>query len=166
MNTGTVLVDQIVEAIRSVAGSNPVALHEPSFIGNEKVYLNECIDSTFVSSVGKFVDRFESDLVDYTGAKYAVAVVNGTAALQVALQLAGVSPKDEVLVPALTFIATPNAVSYCGATPLDKAATGPNPDDTLLPGVIARMCEIGLQAERAATGRDRPHQKKLLAIEI
>jgi len=107
----------VVDAIRRVVGSAPVGLHEPYFNGNEKKYLNECIDSTFVSSVGKFVDRFETDLVNYTGAKYAVAVVNGTAALHVSLLLAGVKQGDEVLIPALTFVATANAVAYCGAQP-------------------------------------------------
>ena len=111
------LITQVVTAIRSVAGTGPVALHEPSFGGNEWLYLKECLDSTFVSSVGKFVDRFEADFSAYTGAKYAVAVVNGTAALHIALKLAGVQAGDEVLVPALTFIATPNAVTYCNATP-------------------------------------------------
>jgi perosamine synthetase len=111
------LSQEIVLAIESVVGAGPVALHEPSFHGNEWLYLKECLDSTFVSSVGKFVDRFEADLVDFTGAKHAVAVVNGTAALHIALKLAGVTPNDEVLVPALTFVATANAVTYCGATP-------------------------------------------------
>lgn len=94
-----------------------MVLHEPSFTGNEWLYLKECLDSTFVSSVGKFVDRFEADLAAFTGAKYAVAVVNGTAALHIALKLAGVKADDEVLVPALTFVATANAVTYCGAVP-------------------------------------------------
>jgi aminotransferase in exopolysaccharide biosynthesis len=98
-------------------GDRPLALHEPRFNGNEWVYLKECLDSTFVSSVGKFVDRFEDDLANFTGAKRAVAVVNGTAALHVALRLAGVEAGDEVLLPALTFIATANAVAYCQATP-------------------------------------------------
>ena len=111
------LAGQVVTAIRSVVGAGPVALHEPSFNGNEWLYLKECLDSTFVSSVGKFVDRFEHDLVKFTGAKYAIAVVNGTAALHIALKLAGVQAGNEVLVPALTFIATTNAVSYCNATP-------------------------------------------------
>lgn len=109
------LVEQVVDAIRQVAGTGPVVLHEPRFAGNEWVYLKECLDSTFVSSVGKFVDRFEADLAAYTGAKHAVAVVNGTAALHIALKLAGVQPGDEVLVPALTFVATANAVAYCDA---------------------------------------------------
>jgi aminotransferase in exopolysaccharide biosynthesis len=111
------LPHQIVGAIQSVVGSDSSALHEPCFAGNEWKYLKECLDSSFVSSVGKFVDRFESDLAAYTGAKHVVAVVNGTSALHVALQLAGVKPDDEVLIPTLTFIATANAVSYCGATP-------------------------------------------------
>lgn len=111
------LASQIVNAVRSVVGAGLVALHEPRFVGNEWAYVKECLDSTYVSSVGKFVDRFEEDLVAYTGAKHAVAVVNGTAALHVALRLAGVRPGNEVLVPTLTFVATANAVAYCGATP-------------------------------------------------
>lgn len=111
------IAEQIVERIAAVVGQGPQALHEPRFTGNEWVYLKECLDSTFVSSVGKFVDRFESDLASYTGARHAVAVVNGTAALHIALILAGVQRDDEVLMPALTFVATANAVSYCGAVP-------------------------------------------------
>ena len=111
------LPQEIVRAITSVVGAGPAALHEPSFRGNEWAYLKECLDSTFVSSVGKFVDRFEDDLASFTGAKRAVAVVNGTAALHVALLLTGVEAGDEVLFPALTFIATANAVAYCNATP-------------------------------------------------
>jgi perosamine synthetase len=111
------LPQAIVQAIADVIGTAPAALHEPRFRGNEWAYLKECLDSTFVSSVGKFVDRFEADLAAYTGAKRAIAVVNGTAALHVALRLAGVEPGDEVLLPAMTFIATANAVAYCHATP-------------------------------------------------
>ena len=117
MSSPNALTNDVINAIRSVVGSSPLALHEPSFEGNEWVYLKECLDSTFVSSVGKFVDRFEEDLADYTGAKYAISVVNGTAALQIALKLAGVQPDDEVLIPALTFVATANAVAYCNAIP-------------------------------------------------
>ena len=111
------LPQAIVHAIADVIGPKPAALHEPRFRGNEWLYLKECLDSTFVSSVGKFVDRFEADLAAYTGAKRAVAVVNGTAALHVALLLAGVGRDDEVLMPALNFIASANAVSYCQAIP-------------------------------------------------
>lgn len=113
----SLLAQHVVQAIRSVVGTGPVALHEPNFSGNELLYLKECLDSTYVSSVGPFVDRFESDLAQFTGAKHVVAVVNGTAALHVALKLAGVQAGDEVLTPALTFVATANAVAYCGAVP-------------------------------------------------
>ena len=88
-----------------------IPLHEPKFVGNEKVYVLDCIDSTFVSSVGKYVDRFEQMIADYTGAKYAVATVNGTAALHIALKLAGVSQGDEVITQSLSFVATCNAIS-------------------------------------------------------
>ena len=117
MSTSPFLAENIVAAIRSVVGDRPTVLHEPSFSGNEWQYLKECLDSTFVSSVGKFVDRFEVELAAFTGAKHAVAVVNGTAALHIALKLAGVKAGDEVLIPALSFVATANAVTYCGANP-------------------------------------------------
>lgn len=94
-----------------------VALHEPAFAGNEWAYVRECLDTGWVSSVGKYVDRFEEMLREITGASHAVAVVNGTAALEVCLELAGVVPGDEVIVPALTFVATANAAVHCGATP-------------------------------------------------
>ena len=111
------LTETVVGAIRGVVGPGKVALHEPSFEGNEWLYLKECLDSTFVSTVGKFVDRFEDELATYTGAKYAISVVNGTAALQISLKLAGVQANDEVLVPTLTFVATVNAITYCNAIP-------------------------------------------------
>ena len=113
------LADETIGALRKVLSdtAKTYPLHEPTFHGNEWKYVKECLDSTFVSSVGKFVDRFEVDLATYTGAKHSVAVVNGTAALHIALKLASVSTGDEVLVPALTFVATANAVTYCGATP-------------------------------------------------
>ena len=121
MISPTIFADQVVAAIRVVVGfgspGGSVVLHKPTFSGNEWLYLKECLDSTFVSSVGKFVGRFEADLATFTGAKYAVAVVNGTAALHIALKLAAVEAGDEVLIPALTFVATANAVTYCGATP-------------------------------------------------
>ena len=111
------LVGDIIEALNSVVGFKAVALHEPCFLGNEWTYLKDCLDSTYVSSVGKYVDQFETALAVFTGAKHAVAVVNGTASFHLALLLAGVKSNDEVLVPALTFIATANAVKYCGAIP-------------------------------------------------
>lgn len=99
-------------------GGDFIPLAVPVFIGNEKKYLNECIDTTFVSSVGKFVDRFEEDTAKYTGAKRAVVCVSGTNALHMSLMLAGVERDDEVLTQALTFIATCNALSYIGAHPV------------------------------------------------
>lgn len=108
---------QIVDAIKEATNMETLSLHEPCFKGNEWVYLKDCLDSTFVSSVGKYVDRFESDLEAFTSARHAIAVVNGTAALHIALLQVGVKAGDEVLIPALTFVATANAVSYCGATP-------------------------------------------------
>ena len=108
---------EILEAIKSVVGEEPAHLHEPSFDGNELKYLKECIDSSYVSSSGEYVDKFESELVGFTDAKYAISVVNGTAALHLSLILSGVKPGDEVLVPALSFVATANAVAYCSATP-------------------------------------------------
>ena len=93
-------------------------LHSPVFVGNEKKYLNECIDTTFVSSVGKFVDSFEVGIENFTGAKKAVACVNGTAALFLALKIVGVDRESEVITQALTFVATANAITYCGAKPI------------------------------------------------
>lgn len=125
------LVESIINAIRQVVGPGPVGLHEPRFEGNEWSYLKDCVDSTFVSSVGRFVDRFELELAAYTGAKHAIAVGNGTLALHAALHLAGVRRDDEVLTPALTFIATANAVSHCGAIPhfvdCEESTLGMNP---------------------------------------
>ena len=114
----TDLAERVETAIASVlARGGFTPLHEPRFAGNEWAYVKECIDTGWVSSAGKFVDRFEQDLATYTGAAHAIAVANGTAALHVALQLAGVRAGDEVLVPALTFAATASAVAFCGATP-------------------------------------------------
>jgi perosamine synthetase len=107
----------VVSALESAIGQPPVALHEPRFGGRENEYLELCVRSTYVSSVGPFVDRFENDIAQLTGSPFAVAVVNGTSALHISLLLAGVTPGDEVLLPALTFAATANAVVYCGAVP-------------------------------------------------
>ena len=112
-------VEAVLAALRSVLPdqNQMIPLHEPQFSGNEWIYVKECLDTGWVSSVGKFVDRFEEELAAYTGVKRAVAVVNGTAALHICLLLAGVQPGDEVIIPALTFVATANAVTYCGAVP-------------------------------------------------
>ena len=126
------MYEDIIAFIHELYGSQEtVPLHAPSFKGNEKKYLNECIDTTFVSSVGKFVDRFEEMIEEYTGAKKAVVCVNGTNALHLGLMLAGVERNDEVITQALTFIATCNAISYIGALPVfidvDKDTMGLSP---------------------------------------
>jgi perosamine synthetase len=109
----------VVDFIRSIYKTDSfIPLHEPRFLGNEKKYLNECIDSTFVSSVGKFVDEFESKIATYTGAKYAIATSNGTSALHISLLISGVESGDEVITQPLTFVATCNAISYCNAAPV------------------------------------------------
>jgi perosamine synthetase len=122
----------VVDFIRSTYKTDSfIPLHEPRFLGNEKKYLNECIDSTFVSSVGKFVDIFEEEIAKYTGAKYAVATSNGTSALHISLLISGVEDNHEVVTQPLTFIATCNAISYCNATPIfvdvDRDTMGMSP---------------------------------------
>lgn len=127
------MYEKTINFIKDLYGNQEFTpLSVPKFIGNEKKYLNECIDTTFVSSVGKFVDRFENDMATYTGAKRAVVCVSGTNALHMALKLAGVERDDEVLTQALTFIATCNAISYTGAHPVfidvDRSTMGLSPD--------------------------------------
>ena len=122
----------VIKYIHELYGTNDfVPLSVPVFTGNEKKYLEECIDSTFVSSVGKFVDRFEEMVAEYTGAKKAVVCVSGTNALHMAMMLVGVERNDEVITQALTFIATCNAISYIGAHPVfidvDKDTMGLSP---------------------------------------
>jgi len=124
--------EPVVNFIKSTYKTDSfIPLHEPRFSGNEKKYLNECIDSTFVSSVGKFVDRFEEDIAKYTGAKYAIATNNGTSALHVSLLISGVENGHEVITQPLTFVATCNVISYCSATPVfvdvDKDTMGMSP---------------------------------------
>lgn len=135
-------------------GSFP--LHEPLFRGNENKYVKECIDTGWVSSVGKYVDLFEEKLAEYTGVKRAVAVVNGTSALHICLILGGVKANDEVLVPALTFIATANAVSYCGAVPhfVDSAYNTLGIDPRTLDEYLAEIAELKADVCRnKVTGR-------------
>ena len=113
-------------------GQEVIPLHAPVFVGQEKAYLTECIDSTYVSSVGSFVNAFEESVAQFVGSSFAVAVVNGTQALQVALQLAGVEAGCEVITQALTFVATANAISYAGAEPVfidvDRETLGMSPE--------------------------------------
>jgi perosamine synthetase len=116
---GQPLLDAVLHAVRGVLGraEAPLSLHEPEFGGREWDYVRDCLDTGWVSSVGAYVDRFERDLAQVTGAAHAVATCNGTSALHLCLLLAGVQAGDEVLIPALTFVATANAVSYIGARP-------------------------------------------------
>ena len=145
------MFEEAIQFVRSqFQTSGFVPLHEPRFAGREKEYLLDCIDSTFVSSVGAYVDRFEAMLAKYTGAKYAVVTVNGTSALHVALKLAGVQSGDEVITQSLTFIATANAIVYCGAKPcfvdVDRDTLG------MSPAALRHFLET--QTEKAAgTGR-------------
>jgi perosamine synthetase len=111
--------EKTVEFIRDLYSTkDPVPLHQPSFIGKEKQYLEECIDTGYVSSAGEFVNLFEKKIADFCGTKYAVATVNGTSALHIALLLAGVKPAEEVITQPFTFIATVNPITYCAAHPV------------------------------------------------
>ena len=123
------MFDDLIYFIRDHYGTDGfIPLHSPRFIGNEKKYLLKTIDSTYVSSIGEYVDLFENSTAEYTGAKYAIATVNGTAALHISLKLVGVENNSEVITQSLTFIATCNAIRYCGATPVlldvDRATLG------------------------------------------
>jgi len=112
------LMISFIANARLIFGDDFIPLHRPIFEGNERQYLVDCIDSNFVSSVGAKVSEFEQLVAEFTGSKYAIATVNGTAALHIAIKLAGVKPGDEVISQALTFVATCNAISYAGAEPL------------------------------------------------
>lgn len=150
------MYQKIVDYIKNLYGQDFVPLSVPHFIGNEKKYLNECIDTTFVSSVGKFVDRFEGDMAAYTGARRAVVCVSGTNALHMAMMLAGVERDDEVLTQALTFIATCNAICYTGAHPVfidvDKQTMGLSPD-AVKAWLVAHAEVRGGQCYNKQTGR-------------
>jgi perosamine synthetase len=113
------MFNDFINFVRKIYGTKKnIPLHEPKFIGNEKKYLNQCIDTTLVSSTGKFVDKFEKKIAKYSGAKYAIATTSGTAALHISLILAGVEHGDEVITQPLNFIASCNAISYCKAKPI------------------------------------------------
>lgn len=144
----TTLSDRVVSLIAETVGA-PAALHEPVFAGNEWAYVKDCLDTTMVSSVGAYVDRFESALAGYAGVKRAVCVVNGTAALQMCLQLAGLRRGDEVLIPALTFVATANAVTHAGGVPHFTESARP----TLGMDPVALADHLGAIAEIRADGR-------------
>jgi perosamine synthetase len=144
--------DVFLTALEQVIGTpNPfIPLHEPEFSESAWEKVRDCLDSTFVSSVGRYVDLFERYLTEYTGAKYAVAVVNGTAALQVALTVAGVQPEDEILMPALSFVATANAASHCGAIPhfLDSDSRTLGLDVDALESYLNTIIEVTSQGPR------------------
>ena len=140
------MFEKIISFIRDVYNQKEglIPLHEPVFTGKEKDNVIRCIDSTFVSSVGKYVDQFEKMVAEFTGAKHCVATVNGTAALHVALLIAGVKPQDEVLTQAVSFVATANAITYSGANPIfldsDKTTLGLNP--VSLEAFLNDNCEL------------------------
>jgi perosamine synthetase len=145
----------VFEALASVA-PGPAVLHEPAFEGNEWEYVKECLDTGWVSSAGKFVDNFEHLLTEFTGSRHAVATVSGTAALHTCLMLAGVEHNDEVIIPAFTFVATANAVAYCGAIPhfvdCERTTLGIDTDK-----LEQHLAEIGENVDRSlrnkTTGR-------------
>ncbi|CAB5114338.1 Aminotransferase, DegT/DnrJ/EryC1/StrS family [Olavius algarvensis associated proteobacterium Delta 3] len=152
------IAEKILLAIRATLNGTEgrFSLHEPKFSEKESVYIQDCMDSGFVSSVGKYVDRFEQMLAEYTGVRRAVAVVNGTSALHTALSLMGVGQNDEVLVPALTFVATANAVTYTGGLPhfidCDEETLGVDP--LKLENYLGDICQTGTQGcKNRLTGR-------------
>ncbi len=125
--------ENFIDFVRSIYQTEDfISLHEPRFIGNEKKYVNDAIDSTFVSSVGEYVNRFEREFAEYVGSKFAVATVNGTAALHTSLIVGGVEKGHEVITQPLTFVATCNAISYCNAVPIfvdvDEDTLGLSPE--------------------------------------
>jgi perosamine synthetase len=152
------LAEEFLGALQRAVGAvdKPVPLHEPEFAGHEWEYVRECLDAGWVSSVGKYVDEFEARMVQYTGARHAIAVVNGTAALHAAQVVAGVRPGDEVLLPALTFVATANAISQCGAVPhfVDSAEDTLGLDPEALKSYLEHIAEpAGGGLRNKLTGR-------------
>jgi len=149
---------RIIKEIRTIFNELDgfIPLHSPLFAGNEKEYLMQCIDSTFVSSVGEFVTRFERQISEYTGAGFAVAAVNGTSALHLALHALGIGDRDEVITQPLTFVATCNAISYTGARPVfvdvDRDTMGMSPES--LKEFLEQYCELrSNQCFRRETGK-------------
>lgn len=147
---------EFVSAVRQVVGKTAqVPLHVPDIDAVEKETVADCLDSTFVSSVGPYVNRFESEVAAFTGSQHAIAVSNGTSALQVALVLAGVEPGDEVIVPALSFVATANAVSHAGAYPVfvDSDPVTMGMDVASLERVLGGLKRVGDKYINPRTGR-------------
>lgn len=153
---------KIIEFIREIYQTDQfIPLHEPRFLGNEERYILDCLKSTYVSSVGAYVDRFEQMVCEFTGAKYGIATVNGTAALHMALVLAGVKSKELVITQPLTFVATCNAIAYARAEPvfvdIDTATLGMSPDS--LEKFLDQECFIDLEGHTI----HRKSQKRIAA---
>jgi aminotransferase in exopolysaccharide biosynthesis len=152
----------IVSRIREIYGTNAfIGLHEPKFLGNEKKYLLDAIDSTYVSSVGEYVNRFEAMICKLSGASHAVAIVNGTAALHISMIIAGVEPGDEVITQALTFVATANAIRYCGADPVfvdvDRDTLG------LSPVALENFLEQNAERDHSGACRNKRTKRRISA---
>ena len=151
-------IAKIITTLESVLpkSNDFIALHEPKFNGNEWKYLKDCLDSTYVSSVGAYVDRFELGLKKVTGSKHAIAVVNGTSALHICLKIVGVEQGDEVLMPTLTFVATANAITYNGAIPhfVDSSSLTLGMDPEKLDHYLKDISEVrGDECFNKKTGR-------------
>lgn len=155
-----------INFIKSIFGKSEIPLHEPKFIGNEKKYLQECIDSGFVSSVGEFVLKAEKKMAEITGAKFAVATVNGTSGLHAALHACEVNEDCEVITSALTFIATANAISYTKAHPVfidvDEKFLSISSDALL--NFIKTNCEFN--GEKTINKRTKKHIKALVIVHV
>ena len=154
--------DSLVQFVRDYYRSNQtIPLHAPVFHGNEKNYVLETIESTYVSSVGSFVDRFEDDIAKYTSSPRAIATVNGTAALHIALLLAGVGKDDIVLTQALTFVATCNAMRYCQADPVfidvDRKTLG------LSPAALEKWLDGNAEKSSDGTCREKKNKRIIRA---
>lgn len=150
------IANQTAAFVKDVFREEQVLLHRPVFAGHEKEYLAECIDSNFVSSVGARVAEFEQRIAAYTGARFAIATMNGTAALHIALRMAGAAPETEILTQALTFVATCNAAAYCGTVPVfidvDRDTLGMSP--AALRAFLQEHAEMrGGQAYNRGSGR-------------
>lgn len=161
-------IQQLVAAVRSVlpAAGGPIALHEPEFAGREWEYVKSCLEDGWVSSVGPFVDRFEAELARVCGVRFAVATMNGTAALHGAMMALGIGRGDEVLVPALTFVATVNAVSYTGATPhfVDSDSDRLGIDPTKLESHLESIAEPAGETSSGPVYRNRHTGRPLKAV--
>lgn len=156
------MYSKVIDFIRSIYKTEKfIPLHEPRFLGNEKKYVCDAIDSTFVSSVGEYVNRFEAMMSAMAGGSSAVATVNGTCALHISLLLAGVKDGDEVLTQPVTFVATVNAIAYCGARPVfvdvDKDTFG------LSPSALERFLDKNAEIDSAGWSRNRSTKKRISA---